>query len=99
MTADIIIMLGLDLDDNDLQNLIDSLETYAKSYIVEYCGLSVYDAKFDPIVMKMVLQDYTKIKSQGISAQSYSGVSETYIEGYSKEIMDVLKRNRKVKFL
>jgi hypothetical protein len=37
------------------------------------------------------------MNTEGLAAQSYSGVSETYIDGYPAEILAVLNRKRKIK--
>ncbi len=77
-----------------LQLLIDD----AAAYAVNYCDLSVYDSQLDSAVFRMVLQDYTRLGSQGIAAQSYSGASEQYLNGYSEDIHALLRKYRKVKF-
>lgn len=93
------VKLYLAITDNSKDALLQSLIDDAVAYVVDYCHLSTYDSKLNSTVSKMVLQDYTKLTSQGIAAQSYSGVSESYLNGYSDEIMAILKRNRVVKFL
>lgn len=37
--------------------------------------------------------------TEGLASQSYSGVGESYIDGYPDEIQKILRSKRKVKFL
>ena len=39
------------------------------------------------------------MNTEGLAAQSYSGVSESYIDGYPQDIMMILNRKRKMKLL
>ena len=55
-------------------------------------------------VLQLVAEQIAVIKlnrknTEGLSSQSYSGVSESYIDGYPAEIKSVLNSKRKVKFL
>ena len=54
------------------------------------------------VELELVAYEITKIKlnrlnAEGLAAQTYSGVSETYIDGYPDEIQKVLNRKRKIK--
>ena len=54
--------------------------------------------------LEMVAMEIAKIKlnrqnSEGLASQSYSGVSETYIDGYPQEIQAILNRKRKIKII
>ena len=40
-----------------------------------------------------------RINTEGLASQGYSGVSESYIDGYPAEIQAVLNRKRKIKTL
>ena len=81
--------------DNVLTMLIDD----AKIEAVDYCNLSIYDVKLDSTLVKMVIQTYNKSIAQGIASESFSGVSESYINGYSADVIAMLNKNRKVKFI
>lgn len=54
--------------------------------------------------LEMIAMEIAKIKlnrqnSEGLASQSYSGVSETYIDGYPDEIKKALNRKRKIKII
>lgn len=71
----------------------------AKIEAVDYCNLLIYDVKLDSTLVKMVIQTYNKSITQGIASESFSGVSESYINGYSADVIAMLNKNRKVKFI
>jgi len=93
------VKLMLSIADTSKDSLFDSFIDDAKEEVVNYCGLTEYNTKFNSTVVKMVLHNYTKLNTQGISSQSYSGVTENYIDGYSIDILSVLNANRRVKFI
>lgn len=80
-------------------SLLDMLVEDAKVEAVDYCNLIAYDTTLDSTVVKMVIQNYNKSKSQGISSQTYSGVQETFKDGYSADVLASLNKHRKVRFL
>lgn len=96
MLEKIKIMLGLDETKDELLKLLvdDAIEE-----VVNYCNLTTYPEKLNSTVIKMVIQNYNRLGSEGISSQSFSGVSESFIDGYTADIIMVLNKNRKVRFL
>ena len=73
--------------------LLDS----AKQYIVDYCGLDAYDAKFDSILLRMVQEDVNQLYSEGFQSESAEGSSVSYSPDYSERIYRTLNRNKKVR--
>lgn len=70
----------------------------ALAEVEEYCRREADD------VMKLVAEQIAVIKlnrrnTEGLSSQSFSGVSESYIDGYPADIVAVLNRKRKLKTL
>ena len=51
------------------------------------------------IALRMAIVRLNRINTEGLAAQAYSGVNESYIDGYPQEIMMMLNRKRKVKLL
>lgn len=63
-----------------------------------YCGRELDN------VLELMAEQIAAIKlnrknTEGLSSQSFSGVNESYIDGYPAEIKAVLNRKRKVRFL
>lgn len=90
-------MLGI--SDTSKDNLLNCLIDNAKAFTVSYCGLSAYSTNLDSNTIKMVLEDYNKLGSEGIGNKSFSGLSESYNEDYSPAIYSILKRNRHARFI
>lgn len=95
MIEEIKIMLG----DSSGSYSDAQIELAAKNAIIEvesYCG-RVLDAELEVAAMKIAVVNLNRLGAEGLSGQSYSGVSEQYVSGYPEEIMQVLRRKRKIK--
>lgn len=57
------------------------------------------DDELRMIALRMAIVRLNRINTEGLAAQAYSGVNESYIDGYPQEIMMMLNRKRKVKLL
>lgn len=96
MLEKIKLLLGILDEDTSKDDLIELLISNAKDYAVSFCGYEEYSSKFDTIIIRMVVEDYNRLGSEGISSKSFNGISESYIEGYSTEITNSLKRYKKI---
>ena len=63
-----------------------------------YCNRQI-DDDLRIIARKMAIVRLNRMNTEGLAAQSYSGVNESYVNGYPAEIMMMLNRKRKVKML
>lgn len=70
----------------------------ALAEVEAYCNRTI-DLELEIIAEKIAVIKLNRINTEGLAAQSYSGVSESYIDGYPAEILTVLNRKRKVKVL
>lgn len=93
MLEKIKILINQYAQDDVLQILIDM----CKADAVAYCNLPEYIEDLDNTVIKMVIERYNKIGFEGLSAQGDSGVSNSFIDGYSKEIYQSLIKFRKMR--
>lgn len=77
---------------------ITILISLAENYISNYCDVE-YSSDMDSIVVLMVLEDYSKLGSDGITSRSANGISEAYMTDYSPKVISLLNkyRNKKVK--
>lgn len=64
-----------------------------------YCNREDIDIELESIIRKIVIIKLNRMNSEGLSSQSYSGVSESFIDGYPQDIIAVLNRKRKLKAL
>lgn len=95
MLEKIKILLGLADDTKD--ETISLLITLCKDEATEYCNLDVYSSKLDSAVIQMVIEKYNKMGTEGLSSVSTSGIKEEYSSTYSKQVLGILRKNRKVK--
>lgn len=64
-----------------------------------YCNREDIDVELESIIRRIVIIKLNRMNSEGLSSQSYSGVSESFIDGYPQDIIAVLNRKRKLKTL
>lgn len=64
-----------------------------------YCNRKDIDVELESIIRRIVIIKLNRMNSEGLSSQSYSGVSESFIDGYPQDIIAVLNRKRKLKTL
>ena len=55
------------------------------------------DYELEIIAQKIAIIKLNRINTEGLASQAYSGVSESYIDGYPADIMAALNRKRKIK--
>lgn len=95
MIEDVKILLG-DAASNYSDALISLMIKQAITEVEAYCNREL-DAELEMIAERIAIIKLNRLNTEGLSSQSYSGVSESYINGYPEDIMAVLKRKRKLK--
>ena len=70
----------------------------ALSEVEAYCNREA-DTTLELIAEKIAVIKLNRINTEGLSSQSFSGVSESYIDGYPADIQAVLNRKRKIKVM
>ena len=97
MIEEIKIMLG-----EAASNFTDAqIGLYLKQAIAEvegYCGREL-DYELEVVAEKIAIIKLNRTNTEGLASQSYSGVSESYVDGYPADVLTVLNRKRKVKAL
>ena len=74
---------------------------YLKQSMVEvesYCNRSL-DAELEMIAERIAIIKLNRLSTEGLSSQSFSGVSESYLDGYPADILAVLNKKRKIKVI
>ena len=77
---------------------IDTILQQTIAEVEAYCNRPL-DKELEHIVVRLVMIRMNRLNTEGIVSQSYSGVSESYLNGYPADIQAVLNRKRKPKFL
>ncbi len=68
----------------------------ALSEVEEYCRREA-DEALKLVAEKIAVIKLNRINTEGLASQAYSGVSESYIDGYPADIKATLDRKRKIK--
>lgn len=64
--------------------------------IEDYCNREL-DYGLELTALKIAVIKLNRINTEGLASQGFSGVSESYIDGYPADIQAVLNRKRKIK--
>ena len=70
----------------------------ALAEVEDYCNREA-DTTLELLAEKIAIIKLNRINTEGLANQSYSGVSESYIDGYPADILAVLNRKRKIKII
>lgn len=97
MIEEIKILLG-DASGNFTDAQIGLCAKQALAEVEAYCRREA-DYELEIVAEKIAIIKLNRLHTEGLASQSYSGVSENYIDGYPADILAVLNRKRKVKFL
>lgn len=95
MIEEIKVLLG-DAASNYTDAQIGLCAKMALAEVEGYCGRTA-DYELEIVAEKIAIIKLNRMNTEGLSSQSYSGVSQSYIDGYPADILAVLKRKRKVK--
>lgn len=57
------------------------------------------DYSLELVALKIAVIKLNRIGTEGLASQGFSGVSESYIDGYPAEIQATLNRKRKIKVI
>ena len=91
--------VGIDATDTSKDTLLEGVLLDAQDEFLAYTNRTEIPTAAEIVVVSLAAYNYTKIGFNGIASQSYSGVSETYSDGYPKELETQLNQFRKIKFL
>lgn len=81
---------------DDLINLF--IEDTTKEVKI-YCNREDIDTELESVIRRIVIIKLNRLNSEGLSSQAFSGVSESFIDGYPQDIISVLNHKRKLKTL
>lgn len=95
MIEEIKLMLG-DAAGNFTDAQISLAYKLALAEVEDYCNREV-DASLELIAERIAIIKLNRINTEGLASQSFSGVSESYIDGYPADILAVLNRKRRIK--
>ena len=89
------LMLGI--TDNTKDTLLNLILDIVIQEFLDYTNRDDIPDGANAVALQMAVIQYNRIGSQGLASQGYSGVSESYIDGYPENIRKQLNRYRKMK--
>ncbi len=92
MLDEIKIMLG-ESADNYSDALIQLTYKQSVAEVEAYCNRNA-DAAMEYAAERITIIKLNRIHSEGLASQSFSGTSESYIDGYPADIQALLNRKR-----
>lgn len=95
MIDEIKILLG-DAAGNYSDALIGLCAKQALAEVEAYCNRAI-DLELEMVAERIAIIKLNRMNTDGLASQSFSGVSESYIDGYPADILAILNRKRKIK--
>ena len=95
MIEEIKILLG-DAAANFSDALISLCAKQSIAEVESYCNRKL-DAELEMVALRIAVIKLNRLNTEGLSAQSFSGISESYVDGYPQDILTILNRKRKIK--
>lgn len=93
------IKLLLNISDESKDALLGELIDKAEEFIVNYTNNPNCSQYLQGTKIAMVIYDYNRLGTEGLTSENYSGVAFSYTESYPADIKDQLKKYRKVKVI
>lgn len=97
MLEEIKILLG-DSASNYSDALIGLCLKHSLAEVEAYCNRTL-DYELEMVAQRIAIIKLNRINTEGLASQSFSGVSESYVDGYPADILATLKRKRKLKII
>lgn len=97
MVNEIKIMLG-DAASRFSDDMIALCYRQSLAEVEDYCNREA-DATLEMLADRIAVIKLNRLNSEGLASQGYSGVSESYINGYPADIQALLDRKRKIKVI
>ena len=95
MIEEIKILLG-PAASNFTEEQIGVCAKHAMAEVKAYCRREL-DVELELIALKIAVIKLNRLHTEGLAAQSFSGVSEQYVDGYPADILKVLNAKRKIR--
>lgn len=95
MLEEIKILLG-DAANNYTEAQIALCYKMALAEVEAYCNREA-DTVLELTAQKIAVIKLNRLNTEGLASQGFSGVSESYIDGYPTDIQNTLNRKRKIK--
>lgn len=98
MLEDIKLMLGIPTSDISKDSLINLIISDVELFILAYTKTDALTQYMTSLVKRIAVIRYNMIGSEGVAHESYSGVTQIFINGLPEDIKSELRTLRKVGF-
>ena len=95
MVEEIKILLGAAAD-NYTDAQIGVCLKHALAEVEAYCNRNL-DYELEVIAQRIAIIKLNRLGTEGLASQGFSGVSESYVDGYPADIVAALNRKRRIK--
>lgn len=95
MLEEIKILLG-EASNNYTDAQINLCYKMALNEVEDYTGREA-DTTLMLVAERIAVIKLNRLNTEGLASQSFSGVSETYVDDYPQDIIKILNRKRKIK--
>lgn len=86
----------LDTDDTELLGILYDIVV---NEILDYCNIDSIPNTATSVICNMVCVQFNRRLASGLQSQSFSGVSESFINGYPDNILKQLNRYRRISII
>lgn len=90
------IKILLNIKGSSKDELLLLLIELCKAEAVDLTHSDEYDSSLDGCVTYMVIERYNRLGNEGVTSTSYTGISESFLDGYSDNTMKLIRRHRKL---
>ena len=84
--------------DNFTEGQIAVCLKHALAEVEAYCGREA-DAELEMVATRIAIIKLNRLNTEGLASQGYSGVSESYVDGYPADIVAILNRKRRIRVI
>ena len=83
----------------DKDTILNYLINQARADFKAYCNRNDIPEGTDDIIVQMVLVKYNRLGAEGLVSEGFSGMNNSYVDGYPASILAALNNYRKMKLL
>lgn len=96
MLEDLKLLLRIDSMDTSKDGLLKLLLKKATVYVKNYCNIATVPLELEDTITDIAIIMYNRQGTEGLSSESYSGISNNFEDDISKPIKKALNRCRRV---
>lgn len=84
---------------SDAETVLTILNKIVEDEFKTYCNVDEIPDAAESVLTLMLMTQWNKRFTQGVQIQNYSDISEHYFDGYSSDILNQLKKFKRIKVI